>query len=126
MKPNIAVKPPGPIARELLERDRRVSSSSLARVYPLAVKRAFGVNIEDVDGNVFLDFNSGIAVMNIGHSHPKVVEAIRKQSEIMTHGAYLEFYSELPVQLIDKLLRFVPPLNRASSQIQEQKALRRR
>ncbi len=101
------------MARELLESDRRVSSSSLARVYPLVVKRAFGVNIEDVDGNVFLDFNSGIAVMNIGHSHPKVIEAIKKQAELMTHGAYLEFYSELPVQLIEKLLRFIPALDRA-------------
>ncbi len=101
------------MARELLERDRGVSSSSLARVYPLVVKRAFGVNIEDVDGNVFLDFNSGIAVMNIGHSHPKVVQAIKKQSEIMTHGAYLEFYSELPVLLIEKLLRFIPALDKA-------------
>lgn len=107
------VKPPGPIARELLERDKRVSSSSLARVYPLVVKRAFGVNLEDVDGNIFLDFNSGIAVMNIGHSHPKVVEAIKKQAELMTHGAYLEFYSELPTAFIEKLLRFMPYLDRA-------------
>ncbi len=113
MKPNIVVKPPGPIARKILERDKRVSSSSLARVYPLVVKRAFGVNIEDVDGNVFLDFNSGIAVMNLGHSHPKVVEAVKKQVELMTHGAYLEFYSELPVQLIEKLLRFIPTLDKA-------------
>ncbi len=107
------VKPPGPRAKELLERDRRVSSTSLARVYPLVVKRAFGVNIEDVDGNVFLDFNSGIAVMNIGHSHPRVVEEVKKQAELMTHGAYLEFYSELPVQLIEKLLRFIPYLDKA-------------
>ena len=113
MKPNIVVRPPGPIARELLKRDNKVSSPSLARVYPLVVKKAFGVNIEDVDGNIFLDFNSGIGVMNVGHSHPKVVEAIKKQVELMTHGAYLEFYSELPVQLIEKLLRFIPALDRA-------------
>lgn len=112
MKPNIVVKPPGPKAKEILERDRRVSSPSLARVYPLVAKKAFGVNIEDVDGNIFLDFNSGIAVMNIGHSHPKVVEAIKKQAELMTHGAYLEFYSELPTDFIEKLLRFVPYLDR--------------
>ncbi len=107
------MKPPGPTARKLLERDGKVSSPSLGRVYPLVVKRAFGVNIEDMDGNVFLDFNSGIAVMNIGHSHPKVVEAVKKQVELMTHGAYLEFYSELPVQLIEKLLRFIPWLDKA-------------
>lgn len=113
MKPNILVKPPGPKSKELLERDRRVSSPSLARVYPLVVRKAFGVNIEDLDGNIFLDFNSGIAVMNIGYSHPKVVEAIKKQAELMTHGAYLEFYSELPTEFIEKLLHFVPYLDRA-------------
>jgi 4-aminobutyrate aminotransferase len=112
MKPNILVKPPGPKARALLERDAKASSKSLPRVYPLAIKRAYGVNIEDVDGNRFLDFNSGIAVMNLGHSHPKIVKAIKDQAELATHAAYLEFYSELPVKLSEKLFEFVPGMSR--------------
>jgi 4-aminobutyrate aminotransferase len=85
----------------------------MARVYPLAIERAKGVNVYDVDGNRFLDFNSGIAVMNLGYSHPRIVKAIRKQAGILTHAAYLEFYSDLPVRLSEKLFRLIPSMGRS-------------
>ena len=78
--PRIVTELPGPSARELIERDRRVTSPSLARAYPFVPARGAGCVIEDVDGNRFLDFNAGIAVASTGHAHPAVVEAIRRQA----------------------------------------------
>ncbi len=112
MKPKIIVNPPGPKARRLLKRDEKVSSKSMARVYPLVISRAYGVNIEDVDGNRFLDFNSGIAVMNLGYSHPAIIKAVEKQSELIMHGAFLEFYSEVPVRFSETLLGLIPSMSR--------------
>ena len=69
--PHIKVKPPGPKAKEIVKRDGRFTSQSYGRVYPLVVKEARGCVVEDVDGNLFLDFMAGIAVASTGHSHPK-------------------------------------------------------
>ena len=69
---------PGPRSAAWLERDHRVMSPSYTRVYPLVVRRAHGAMIEDMDGNRFLDFTAGIAVTNVGHSHPRVVAAIQR------------------------------------------------
>jgi len=71
---------PGPRARAIIERDARVVSPSYTRSYPLVAERGEGAIIEDVDGNRFLDFSAGIAVVATGHCHPRVVEAIRKQA----------------------------------------------
>ncbi|MDD1675196.1 MAG: aminotransferase class III-fold pyridoxal phosphate-dependent enzyme [Methanomicrobiales archaeon] len=65
MEPLIAVTPPGPRAREILQRDATVISQSMAREYRLVIQRAQGMNIWDVDGNRYLDFSAGIAVMNL-------------------------------------------------------------
>ena len=73
--PRITTELPGPIARSVIERDERVTSPSLTRVYPLVVARGSGAVIEDVDGNRFLDFNAGIAVNAAGHAHPAVTAA---------------------------------------------------
>lgn len=97
----------------MLKRDGRASSSSLARVYPLVIERGSGVNLYDVDGNRFLDFNSGIAVMNLGYGHPKIVKAVVDQVKVLTHAAYLEFYSELPVQLSERLFKLIPSMGRS-------------
>ena len=95
-----------------MRRDRLFSSKSLARVYPLVIARAYGVNIEDVDGNRFMDFNSGIAVMNLGYSYPAVVRAVREHARVLTHAAYLEFYSELPVSLSERVCKLISGMRR--------------
>ncbi|HMK83215.1 MAG TPA: acetyl ornithine aminotransferase family protein [Candidatus Bathyarchaeia archaeon] len=113
MRPEIVVRPPGPQARRIIERDRRVISQSMVRNYPLVLKRAYGVNLEDVDGNRFLDFNSGVAVMSLGWSHPRIVEAVERQVRNLTHAAFLDFYSDLPVRAAELLVSFMPQgLNR--------------
>ena len=109
MDPEIKVKPPGPRALEILERDARVISQSMVRDYPLVVERASGLNIWDVDGNRYLDLSAGIAVMNLGWNHPNIVEAIKSQAGILTHGAFLDFCSELPVKCAERLVQFLPP-----------------
>jgi 4-aminobutyrate aminotransferase len=113
MEPLMKVKPPGPRAKAILGRDARVISQSMVREYPLVIERAEGMNLWDVDGNRYLDFSAGIAVMNIGWNHPRVAEAIRRQAGSLTHGAFLDFCSEIPVRFAEKILTFLPgSLNR--------------
>jgi len=99
---------PGPEARKVLERDQKYVSQSYTRVYPLVVKCAKGVWVEDVDGNRFLDFNSGIAVCNTGHCHPRIVEAIRRQAEELIHMSGSDFYYDAQSALAAKLAEITP------------------
>ena len=82
---------PGPKALSLIERDREVISQSYPRGYPFVMERGRGVEVWDVDGNRFLDFAAGIAVVTTGHSHPKVVQAIQDQAEKFIHISYDQF-----------------------------------
>src|SRR5205085_6431017 len=83
--PAIRTALPGPKAQALLERDAHYVSPSYTRVYPLVVERGSGCVIEDVDGNLFLDFTAGIAVASTGHCHPEVVAAIKDQADKLLH-----------------------------------------
>lgn len=100
---------PGPQARSLIERDRKLTSPSYTRDYPLVVRRASGSVLEDVDGNRFLDFTAGIAVCSTGHCHPKVVEAIEKQARSLIHICGADFYYAPMVELVERLSRLVTP-----------------
>jgi 4-aminobutyrate aminotransferase len=94
---------PGPRTRAIIDRDRRVMSQNFSKDYPLVVERGEGVSITDVDGNVFLDFGSGVAVASTGHRHPKVVEAIRQQADRFLHMCYTDFYYDNLIQLAERL-----------------------
>jgi 4-aminobutyrate aminotransferase len=102
-EPRLVTEIPGPNARALIEADHRVTSPSLPRAYPFAPARGAGSMLEDVDGNVFLDFNAGIAVCSTGHAHPKVVAAIREQAGKLLHYSggdfYLSVYAEVCAEL---------------------------
>jgi 4-aminobutyrate aminotransferase len=78
--PLIKTELPGPKAKAILEKDIRYLSPSYTRTYPLVIKRGRGSVIEDVDGNMFLDFNAGVAVLATGHAHPEILKAISDQS----------------------------------------------
>src|SRR6266849_11121307 len=99
---------PGPRARQIIERDQKVVSPSYSRPYPLVASRGAGAMIEDVDGNRFLDFNAGIAVVATGHCHPKVVEAIQRQAAQLIHMSGTDFYYENMVALAEKLAAIAP------------------
>ena len=106
--PRIIVEPPGPRARRILEEDSRLIMQSFSRWYPLVVKAAEGVMVEDVDGNRYLDFNSGLVVVNVGHRHPKVVDAIVRQASKLIHYSLTDFYYEEAVEAAKLLLEISP------------------
>ncbi|MBV9498399.1 MAG: acetyl ornithine aminotransferase family protein [Acidobacteriaceae bacterium] len=106
--PNLITPLPGPKAKAIIERDHAVVSPSYTRCYPLVIKRGEGAVVEDVDGNQFLDFAAGIAVVATGHSHPKVVQAIQKQAAEFLHMSGTDFYYEGMVKLAEKLAALAP------------------
>ena len=106
--PSIVGPLPGPRARAVIARDREVVSPSYTRPYPLVVARGEGAMVEDVDGNRFLDFNAGIAVVATGHCHPRVVEAIQQQAARLIHMSGTDFYYEEMVALAEKLSAIAP------------------
>jgi 4-aminobutyrate aminotransferase len=108
LSPSIVTELPGPEAKRILEKDRKFVSPSYTRAYPLVVRKAKGAWVEDVDSNLFLDFNSGIAVCNTGHCHPKVVEAIHRQAELLLHMSGSDFYYEAQSSLAAKLAGITP------------------
>jgi 4-aminobutyrate aminotransferase len=106
--PHIAGPLPGPRARAIIERDHEFVSPSYTRCYPLVAARGEGAMVEDVDGNRFLDFNAGIAVVATGHCHPRVVEAIQQQAARLIHMSGTDFYYEEMVALAEKLSEIAP------------------
>src|SRR5260221_8835268 len=106
--PDVRTELPGPNGRALLERDKHFVSPSYTRVYPLFVARGSGCVIEDVDGNLFLDFTAGIAVTASGHCHPHVVAAIKDQADKLLHMSGTDFYYEPEIALAEKLTSLTP------------------
>jgi 4-aminobutyrate aminotransferase len=106
--PRLVTEIPGPQAMARIERDRKVTSPSLPRAYPFVPKRGAGSVLEDVDGNLFLDLNAGIAVNSTGHAHPKVVEAIQRQAELLLHYSGCDFYLPVYSDLCEVLDRIAP------------------
>lgn len=98
---------PGPRARKWIERDHAVISPSYPRGYPFVMDHGRGVEVWDVDGNRFLDFSAGIAVVSTGHSHPKVVKAIQEQAEKFIHISS-DFYHQKWIELAEKINEIAP------------------
>jgi 4-aminobutyrate aminotransferase len=93
--PDILTELPGPKARAHIAFDEAVTSPSLPRAYPIVPVRGDGLMVEDIDGNLFLDFAAGIAVNSTGHSHEDVVGAITRQAGDLLHFSASDFY--LPI-----------------------------
>jgi 4-aminobutyrate aminotransferase len=106
--PEIRTALPGPRARAVMERDQAVLSPSYTRSYPLVAARGQGALVEDVDGNRFLDFSAGIAVVSTGHCHPQVVAAIEDQAARLIHMSGTDFYYENMVGLAERLAATLP------------------
>ena len=106
--PDIKTALPGPKAKALIERDARVVSPSYTRGYPLVIDRGSGCEVQDVDGNVFLDCAAGIAVNSTGHSHPDVVKAMHEQAQRFLHMSGTDFYYEPQVRLAEEIAAVVP------------------
>jgi 4-aminobutyrate aminotransferase len=107
--PHIKSRPlPGPKARAWVKRDQAAISTSYTRAYPLVVSRGKGAELTDVDGNVFLDMNAGIAVGATGHAHPVVVKAIQDQAEKFLHMSGTDFYYPQEIQVAERLAKVAP------------------
>ena len=99
---------PGPRSAEILARKERVVAEPLSIYLPLVIAEGRGATLTDVDGNTFVDFAGGVGCMNVGHSHPRVVEAVRDQAERFTHTDFTVLPYENYVGLAERLLALAP------------------
>src|SRR5258708_17166998 len=106
--PRLVTPLPGPNAKKLIARDAQFVSPSYTRGYPMVAKSGRGAMVEDVDGNVFLDFAAGIAVVSTGHCHPRVVGAIQKQAAELIHISCTDFYYQGIADLAERLAAVAP------------------
>ncbi len=106
--PLIKVTPPGPRSKEYLDHQSRRESSAVSypKGMPMAFRRAKGSTVEDVDGNIYIDFFAGAGVMAVGHSNPEVIEAIQKQLVELTHA--LDFPNPSRWALVEALIEILP------------------
>ncbi|MCL4438339.1 MAG: acetyl ornithine aminotransferase family protein [Candidatus Thermoplasmatota archaeon] len=103
----INVTPPGPEAKRIIEMDEKYLVTS-TKSLPIVAKRGYGSFLEDVDGNVYLDFSTGISVNNLGHIHPKVKKAVEEQLDKLWHFAGTDFYYEEQVKAARALTEVAP------------------
>ena len=94
--------------RGLIERDLASLSPSYLREYALVIERANGSEIWDVDGKRYIDFMAGVAVMNVGHRHPRVVQAVEEQLKKFWHICLADFYYPQAIELAEKLQQIAP------------------
>lgn len=99
---------PGPKAAEMIERRKNIVPDAIKCVYPCVMSRAEGAMIEDVDGNIFLDWIGGVGVLNVGHTHPDLVAAVKAQADCYFHGMFNIVTHEGYVALAEKLAAVAP------------------
>lgn len=101
----------GPVGREIIERDFASLSPSYSREYALVADHAQGSEIWDVDGKRYIDFMAGVAVLNVGHRHPAVIEAVKEQVDKFWHVCLTDFFYPQAVELAEKLQKIAPMPN---------------
>lgn len=106
--PKIITELPGPKSKLVIEKRGTEIPSSIACATPCVIDRAEGAMVQDLDGNIFLDFVAGIGVLNIGHSNPEVIEAVQKQAERYFHPQINTFHYKEYVDLAEKLNTITP------------------
>ncbi|MDQ3162525.1 MAG: 4-aminobutyrate--2-oxoglutarate transaminase [Actinomycetota bacterium] len=99
---------PGPRSREVLERKARAVANAKTIALPVVAAEARGATITDVDGNVLLDFTGGVGCLNVGHAHPRVVDAVQEQVARFMHTDFTVVPYEIYVQLAERLLELAP------------------
>lgn len=106
--PEIKTPLPGPKAGAVLKRREEAVPGAIKSVYPCVIGRGEGAMLEDLDGNRFLDWVGGVGVLNIGYSHPEIVEAVKEQSEKYFHGMMNIVTHEGYIALAEKMNEIVP------------------
>ena len=106
--PDLVTEVPGPKARAHVTYDETWTSPSLPRAYPIVPVRGEGLTVEDIDGNLFLDFAAGIAVTSTGHAHPAVVGAIKEQAGDLIHFSASDFYLPIYAETCQRIAELTP------------------
>ena len=106
--PDLVTELPGPKARAHVAYDETWTSPSLPRAYPIVPVRGDGLTLEDIDGNLFLDFAAGIAVNSTGHAHPAVVAAIKEQAGELLHFSASDFYLPIYAETCQRIAEITP------------------
>ena len=106
--PNMITEAPGPKSKEIEKRAAKYMKgySSQARLFPVAFDSAYGYTMKDVDGNTYIDFSSGIYITNFGHCHPKITEALVRETKRMQNCH--DFNTEIKTRLLEKIAEIVP------------------
>jgi 4-aminobutyrate aminotransferase / (S)-3-amino-2-methylpropionate transaminase / 5-aminovalerate transaminase len=99
---------PGPRSREILARKERVVADPLSVFLPVVIEEGRGATLTDVDGNTFIDFTGGVGCLNVGHSHPRVVEAAQEQLAKFSHTDFTIVPYEVYVTLAERLIAASP------------------
>src|SRR6266852_5246382 len=99
---------PGPRSKEILDRKDRVIADPLSVYLPVVIARGEGATLTDVDGNTFIDFTGGVGCLNVGHAHPRVVDAVQEQAAKFFHTDFTIVPYETYVTLAERLLATVP------------------
>jgi 4-aminobutyrate aminotransferase / (S)-3-amino-2-methylpropionate transaminase / 5-aminovalerate transaminase len=99
---------PGPRSREIIARKERVIADPLSLTFPIVIERGEGATLTDVDGNTFIDFTGGVGCLNVGHAHPRVVEAAQEQLERFSHTDFTIVPYEVYVRLAERLCELAP------------------
>src|SRR5205809_5826460 len=99
---------PGPRSQEILQRKDRVVADPLSIYLPVVIERGEGATLTDVDGNTFLDFTGGVGCLNVGHAHPRVVDAVQEQAAKFLHTDFTIVPYETYVTLAERLVATVP------------------
>jgi 4-aminobutyrate aminotransferase/(S)-3-amino-2-methylpropionate transaminase len=99
---------PGPRSQAILERKSRVVADPKSIYLPIVAAEAHGTTITDVDGNTFIDFTGGVGVLNVGHTHPRVVEAVQEQAAKFIHTDFTIVPYEVYVELAERLTALAP------------------
>jgi len=108
-RPEIKTALPGPKGQKIVDADAKFVTPSYPRpLFKLVAERGAGVWVEDVDGNIFLDCNAGVAVCSTGHCHPEIVKAIQQQAEQLIHMCGTDYYYRHMPELAEKLDAIVP------------------
>ena len=99
---------PGPRSREWFDRRADAVATGVGAIHPIVTARASNAIVEDVDGNRLIDFATGIAVLNVGHTAPEVVAAIQRQAELDTHSCFHVTANEPYIELAERLNAITP------------------
>ena len=106
--PKITTPLPGPKAQALIERRAKATPKAIGTAYKAVIERGEGAMFEDVDGNIFLDWIAGVGVLNIGYSHPELIEAVKAQADKYFHSMFNITTHEPYVALAEEFCKIAP------------------